>query len=55
MVDLSHKTIEDLFFKQMKYLTQRTYGAKTNFIPKHKFSATDLMNTFDMQFSDQWI
>ena len=55
MVDLSHKTIEDLFFKQVKDLTQRTCGEKNRFIPKHMFSATDLMNTFDFQFSDQWM
>ncbi|MBW3003159.1 hypothetical protein KY328_04635 [Candidatus Woesearchaeota archaeon] len=53
MVDLSHKTIEDLFFKQIKDLTQRTYGAKNAFIPR--FSATDMINSFDIQFSDQWI
>lgn len=55
MVDLSHKTIEDLFFKQIKDLSAKTYGEKNSFIPKHKFSATDLINTFDFQFSDQWI
>ena len=55
MIDVSHKTIEDLFFKQIKDLTQRTYGEKNRFIPRHKFSATDLMNTFDIQFSDSWI
>jgi len=55
MVDLSHKTIEDIFFKQIRDLSVKTYGAKPSFVPKHKFSALDLMNSFDMQFSDQWI
>ncbi len=32
MVDLTHKTIEDLFFKQIRDITRKTYGEKNSFI-----------------------